>query len=145
MVALLVVGGGFLGDAPEGAALGCMALAPMGFVHQGPLMDEFEEGQGGGGTDALDPFQKEVLAGINQVKKQMSEVEAKISEVDKEGKQLAEDFDKSAKSFDGTSGDVKGLMNSVAQLKLKIHNETRSSYGSALDQISNDPELRSGI
>jgi HK97 family phage major capsid protein len=114
------------------ASIGLFGLAPR-------KMDANPDDLGGGA------FQKQVLDGIGAVKKQVATIEQNFATSDKEAKQLAEDFSKHVKQFDGLPSQVADIVRTVEKIQLKVANERRSNFGSNLDIILGDPEMRSTV
>lgn len=125
-------------DPTAGFAMAAMPLFGIPCRRQ----DSNPDDNGGGGEAE---FRKKVLGGIGEVKKQVSTIESKFTELDKESKQLSEDLSKHVKEFDGLPNQVADVMRTVQAIQLKVANERRSSYGTAAERISADPEMRAAV
>jgi HK97 family phage major capsid protein len=111
--------------------------------NNGFLMEEFNGNPGGGGSLTQDQFQARTLSAIEKVREGQKTITDNIDKIDKDGKKLAEDFSAHVKSFEGLPHQVAETTRTLAQLQLKIATERRSAYGSGLDRISGDEEMRS--
>jgi HK97 family phage major capsid protein len=120
-----------------GSALACSPFFPFRM-----LMDE-SPGLGGGGTLTPTQFQERTLDAIGKVREQQKTITDNIDKIDKDGKKLAEDFSAHVKTFDGLPNQVLEVTRTLSQLQMKIASERRHSFGSGVERISGDEELRS--
>lgn len=144
-LALLVAVALFAFGNESSAFTGGAALATFPFLGGRLLMDEFNGNAGGGGALTQDQFQARTLDAIGKVREQQKTITENIDKIDKDGKQLAEDFSAHVKAFDGLPGQVADVTRTLAQIQLKIANERRASFGSGIERISADDEMKATI
>jgi HK97 family phage major capsid protein len=109
----------------------------------GLLMEEFNGNPGGGGAMTQEQFQRSALESIGKVREQQKTITENLDKIDKDGKKLAEDFSNHVKTFEGLPGQVIDITRTIQAMQLKIATERRSSFGSGIDRISGDEEMRS--
>ena len=141
VLGLLTLAGVF-GKDNAGMSLACLPL----FGIRPMLMDK-EGGDHGGGGGALPEaeFQSKVLGSIGAVQTQFKAIETNVATLDKESKKLSDDFAKHVKGFEGLPNQVSAIERGLQQIKLKIATERRSQYGSPLEMIVADPEMRTAV
>lgn len=122
---------------PGAAALGCVGI--LSFGRRGFLMDSNPD-PGGGGMSQAD-FQTKALGAIKEVKSQQDTIATNLATLDTEGKKLSEDFSKHCKEFEGLPSQVKGFELQLRKMELKIQNERRAAFGSAIDMIRLNEEI----
>lgn len=122
-----------------GAVLGCLAV--WGMSRRGYLRDSNPDDNGGGGALSQAQFQQRTLEAIKTVRDGQKTITDNIATLDREGKQLSEDFSKHCKEFEGLPSQVEGFQLSLQKLELKIANERRASFGSAIDMIRMNEEI----
>lgn len=96
---------------------------------------------GGGQAD----FQAKVLSGIGEVKRQYEAVEENFKSLDQEAKKLSDDFATHVKAFESMPSQVVAIERTIAQIQLKVAQERRSSFGSAVERISGDEQMRNAV
>jgi HK97 family phage major capsid protein len=111
------------------------------------LRDEFTDGQGkGGGAGITDEqFKTGMLDTVKNINGQYKALETNFTTLDGQAKKLADDFAAQVKSFEGLPGQVLAIQRSLQGIQLKIATERRSHYGSAVERITNDPEMRTAV
>lgn len=133
-----------LGDGAQAATCGMgMALSP--FLGCRLVMEEFNGNPGSGGALTAEQFQARTLDAIGKVREQQKAITDNIDKIDKDGKKLAEDFSSHVKTFEGLPNQVIDITRTLSQIQLKIASERRSSFGSGLERISGDEELRAMV
>lgn len=120
-------------------------MASLPFFPIRILMDEFNGNTGGGGALTQEQFQARTLDAIGKVREQQKTITDNIDKIDKDGKKLAEDFSNHVKTFEGLPGQVIDITRTIQQMQIKIANERRSSYGSGIERIAADDELRAMV
>lgn len=90
-------------------------------------------------------FQTRVLGGVAEVKKQFETLEGNFKTIDQEAKDLSNKFAQHVKTFEGLPSQVMEVTRSLAQIQLKVAQERRASFGSAVERISGDEELRNVV
>ena len=90
-------------------------------------------------------FQKRVLDTVSGVKDQTETIEKNFTTLDKESKDLSEKFAALAKNFEGTSGQIAEATITLQKMQLKMANERRTHYGSAVERLAADEEARNII
>lgn len=140
-----------------GADMGCLgeglsmaaALPIFGALAKGPLMDRAGDGGGAGGGTAgggeLEPWQRSVLDGITKVKEQTATIEKNFQVLDKDAKDLSDKFAKHCKEFDGLPLQIVETQRTIQQIQQKIASERRGHFGSAIERISGDEQMRDAV
>lgn len=142
LIALVAVA--FFAFGNESSAFaGGVSMAALPFFPFRILMDEDNGGLGGGGTLTPTQFQERTLDAIGKVREQQKNITDNIDKIDKDGKKLAEDLSAHVKAFEGLPGQVIDITRTIQQMQLKIATERRSSFGSGIERISGDEEMRS--
>lgn len=128
---------------------GNVQTASMGFV---PLMallglrmechEEFNPDGGKGGGGSGNDFQTKVLDGIAKVKSQTETIETNFKTLDKESKELSDKFAKHVKEFDGLPSQVADINRTLSSIQLKVQQQRTGSFGSAIERICGDENLR---
>ena len=122
-----------------------MGLACLAFMFRGPLMDQFNPDGGGGGGGTLSPFETKVLAGIQSVKNQTDTIEKNFGDLDKDTKKLQEDFGKHVTEFNGLPSQVADISRSLSQIQLKVSQQRTGNFGSAIERICADENMRNAV
>jgi HK97 family phage major capsid protein len=128
--------------AGKGGIVATACFMPMAFVRR---QDSNPDDLGGGATLTPAQFQERALGAIGKVRDQQKTITDNFDKLDKESKKLAEDFSGHVKGFEGLPNQIVDIQRSIASIQLKIATERRSMFGSGLDLISADPELRNVI
>ncbi|MEO5712996.1 MAG: phage major capsid protein [Luteolibacter sp.] len=146
-IALLGLGFGWATTHTTDHAGTAMALLPMlGLPVRKQDIDNGGGNQnGGGGTLTDDQFKAAVLKSVGEVKTQTETIEGNFRTLDAQSKKLTEDLAEQTKTFTGLPNQVAAVERTLAGIQLKIANERRSNYGSAIERISGDPQLRNAI
>lgn len=103
------------------------------------------DGNTNGGGLSMSEFQQRTLAGIGEVKKQFTELETKFSTLDSESKQTSDKFAQQVKAFEGLPSQVLDIQRTLQGIQLKVAQERRSNFGTCIERISADPELRTAF
>lgn len=125
------------------AGIGLAALPFLGF--KSIIMDAEGGGGGGGGSITEQEFRQKVLESVSAVKKQHEVIDKNFAELDKQSKQLAGDFAAHVKAFEGLPSQVQVIERSLETIRLKQANERRANFGSHLERICGDPDMRACV
>lgn len=87
-------------------------------------------------------FQKRVLDTVSGVKAQTETIEKNFAALDKESKDLADKFATLSKNFEGTASQITEATVALQKMQLKMANERRVNFGSAVERLSADEEAR---
>lgn len=109
-----------------------------------PLFEEFK-GEANGGGLSMTEFQQRTLEGIGSVRKQYEAIEGNFKTLDGESKKLADDFAKHCKAFEGMPSQIIEVQRTIAAIQLKVAQERRAAFGSGLDLITGDEQLRNAV
>lgn len=90
-------------------------------------------------------FRTKVLEGVETVRKQHATIDQNFKDLDAESKKLSAEFQTHVKSFEGLPGQVSTIERTIEQIRLKVANERRSNYGSAIDRITGDEQMRNAV
>jgi HK97 family phage major capsid protein len=131
---------GVFGENHQGMGL---AVLPMFGIR--PMLCDINAGDGNQGGGGQSEFQAKVLGGIAEVKSQYKTIEGNFATLDKESKKIADDFANHCKAFESMPSQIIAVERSLAQIQLKVAQERRSSYGSAVERISADDEMRTAV
>ena len=111
-----------------------------------PLFDTNDgNGNTNGGGLSTSEFQAKVLQGVDNVKKQFETIETKFTELDKKSKEQADEFAKQVKTFEGLPSQIIDLQRSISSIQLKVAQERRANFGSPVELISADDEMRNAV
>ena len=109
------------------------------------INDSSNPSGGGGGGVSEQEFRSKMLSGVAEVKTQFKTVEENFASLDKDSKKIADDFANHVKSFEGLPNQIGDVERSLAAIQLKVSNERRSNFGSAIDRISGDEQMRNAV
>jgi len=142
---LTLIGGlsflGVFGENQEGIGL---AMLPMFGIRS--ILRSTEPGGGGGGSaTAEEQFRATVLDSVGQVKRQYQAVEENFKNLDKEAKKLSDDLADHCKKWESMPSQIVAMERTLAQIQLKVAQERRSNFGSAIEQISGDEQMRNAV
>lgn len=119
-----------------------VSLAAMPFLGLKTILMN-EAGGGGSGSGITEQeFRTKVLENVTAVKKQHETIDANFKTLDAQSKKLSEDFGAHVKAFEGLPGQVQVIERSLETIRLKQANERRSNFGSHLERICGDPDMR---
>ena len=90
-------------------------------------------------------FQTKVLGGVSDVKAQVATIEKNFKDIDADSKKLSDEFASHVKSFEGLPSQIADITRSLSQIQLKVATERRAAYGSGLDAILADEEMRNAV
>ena len=112
-----------------------------------PLMDinNGDGNQNGGGGIAQADFQKQVLEGVGSIKRQFETLETNFKTIDKDAKELSDKFAQHVKAFEGMPSQIIEVQRTIAQIQIKVAQERRANFGSPLEAISGDEEMRNAV
>lgn len=111
-----------------------------------PLYSPADDNQGsGGGTITEQEFRAKVLENVTAVKKQHETIDANFKALDAQSKKLTEDFGAHVKAFEGLPSQVAVIERSLETIRLKQANERRANFGSHLERICGDPDMRAAV
>lgn len=133
---------GFAKPEHRGTAMACL---PMFFLPMRKQDSNDGDGNQNGGGLAQADFQKKVLEGVGDVKRQFTEMETNFKTLDSESKKLSDDFAKTVKAFESMPNQIIEMQRLIGQIQLKVANERRSSFASGADLISSDEQLRTAF
>jgi len=137
--AMLAIVCGTALDVPEVSALGFTAIAPLGFVPHGPLMEKFDDKNGGGGALSDAEFQTKVLGAQEETQKSLTAVETFAKEQNTKHMSEIEDIKKKS-GIDAE--DRKVLSLAIQKLQLNKAATVRRSYADGIDRMMADPEKK---
>lgn len=127
---------------------GAYAAAVLPFLgFKSIIMDEAGGGSGGGGGGSMTEteFRSKVLDNVQAVRKQHETIETNFQNLDKQSKQLSTDFATHVKAFEGLPNQVATIERSLETMRLKMANERRANFGSAIERICGDPTMRDAV
>lgn len=122
------------------------AFACLPFLGLKPFLHAAEGGGGsGGGATADEKFRSSVLDAVGAVKRQYEAVEENFKNLDGEAKKLSTDLADHCKKWENMPSQIVEMERTLAKIQLKVSQERRANFGSAIDNIAGDEQMRNAI
>lgn len=143
LLCMALVGGigSFTLDSSGGVALATLGMFGIPLRKE----DKANENGGGGGAISDDEFRTKTLEGVTAIRSQFETIEQNFKTLDKDAKKTSEDFANHCKTFEGLPNQVVAIERSIAQIELKVKQERRSHFGSSVELISGDAQLKAAF
>jgi HK97 family phage major capsid protein len=123
-----------------------LAMLPLfGIPVRKQDIDNGEGSGNGGGAMPMDEFQRKTLEGVGAVKRQFEALETNFKSIDKDAKDLSDKFAQHCKAFESMPSQIVEMQRTIGQIQLKVANERRSAFGTTLERISGDDQLRNAL
>lgn len=107
-----------------------------------PLYSPADDNAGSGSGITEQEFRTKVLENVTAVKKQHEAIDQNFKTLDAQSKKLSEDFSAHVKAFEGLPSQVQVIERSLETIRLKQANERRANFGSHIERICGDPDMR---
>lgn len=130
-------------DGADGVSMAMLPILGLPLLKQDIATGETPGGGGGGMSEA--DFRTKTLEGVGAIRKQFETLEKNFQAIDSDSKKLADDFGKHVKAFECLPSQVADITRTIQQIQLKVANERRAAFGSPIDFISSDDQMRNAV